>query len=57
MTPESEARIVKAVEVAAICLAHMSANWIAVNYNGTRANLLLDQIEPLMPWKMQRYVK
>lgn len=57
MTPESEARIVKAVEVVAISLTHAAASWIAVNYNGSRANLLLDQVEPYMTWKMQRYGK
>jgi hypothetical protein len=53
----NEERLVKAAEVIAISIAHVAATWIAQNYNHLRANYLLDQIEPKMEWKMQRYVQ
>lgn len=47
----------KAAQIAAISLAHVCAGWLHLNLSGNRANYLLDQIEPYMDWKMQRYSK
>ncbi len=55
MNVEHEKRLVQAVEVIAISLAHVCAGWINIHFNPMRANYLLDHIEPKVEWRMQRY--